>query len=111
MIELPLHLLHSPSEPPMFGVTFNSCWTFLAHPRYRPYLFVGGGPLYTHAEIPGTSSKVKGSYQVGAGLKLDLESASLNLEFRFHHVSNGGIDEPNDPLNSGKFLLGFRLPF
>ncbi len=111
MIELPLHLLHTPSEPPMFGVYFNSRWTFLAHPRYQPYLFVGGGPLYTRAEIPGTSSRLKGSYQAGAGLKLDLEAASLNLEVRFHHVSNGGIDEPNDPLNSGKFLLGIQLPF
>jgi hypothetical protein len=109
-IELPLHLLHEPQEPPMFGVYFNSCWTFLAHPRYQPYLFVGGGPLYTQAEIPGTSSNLKGSYQAGLGMKINLEAASLNLEYRFHHVSNGGIKEPNDPLNSGKLLMGFQLP-
>jgi lipid A 3-O-deacylase len=110
-IELPLHLLQRPDEPPMFGVYFNSCWTFLADPRYQPYLLVGGGALYTRAEIPGTSSKIKGSYQAGIGLKIELESTSFNLEYRFHHVSNGGIEEPNDPLNSGKLLMGFRLPF
>ena len=73
-------------------------------------LFVGGGPLYTQAEIPGTSSNLKGSYQAGLGLKINLEAASLSLEYRFHHVSNGGIKEPNDPLNSGKLLMGFQLP-
>jgi hypothetical protein len=110
-IEIPLHLLRTPQEPPMFGVYFNSSWSFLAHPFYQPYLFVGGGPIYTEAEIPGTSSKLKGSYQAGAGLKINLEAAALNLEYRFHHISNGGIDDPNDPLNSGKFMLGFQLPF
>jgi lipid A 3-O-deacylase len=110
-IEFPLHLLQRPDEPPMFGVYFNSCWTFLADPQFQPYLLVGGGGLYTRAEIPGTSSKLKGSYQAGIGLKIELESTSFNLEYRFHHVSNGGIKEPNDPLNSGKLLMGFRLPF
>lgn len=37
-------------------------------PRYQPYLFAGGGPLYTQAEIPGTSSKLKGVYQAGLGV-------------------------------------------
>ncbi|MEJ2466630.1 MAG: acyloxyacyl hydrolase [Candidatus Thiodiazotropha sp.] len=112
LIELPVHFLKEPQEPPMFGITFNACWTFLAHPRYQPYVLVGGGPLYTQAEIPGTSSKLKGSYQAGAGLKIDLSSsAMLRLEYRFHHVSNGGIKKPNDPLNSDKLLLGLQLPF
>lgn len=110
-IELPLHLLKEPREPAMFGIYFTSCWTFLAHPRLQPYLLAGGGPLYTRAEIPGTSSRLKGSYQAGLGLKINLDAAALNLEYRFHHVSNGGIKEPNDPLNSGKLLMGFQLPF
>lgn len=110
-IELPLHLLQDPQEPPMLGVYFNSCWTLLAHARYQPYLLVGGGLLYTRAEIPGTSSRIKGSYQAGVGLQVKLERASFNLEYRFHHVSNGGIEEPNDPLNSGKLLMGLQLPF
>ena len=110
-IELPIHLLQRPDEPAMFGLYFNASWTFTAHHRYRPYLLVGGGPLYTRAEIPGTSSKLKGSYQAGLGLNINLDSASMNLEYRFHHVSNGGIKDPNDPLNSGKLLVGFQLPF
>jgi lipid A 3-O-deacylase len=111
LIELPVHFLKEPQEPPMFGITFNACWTFLAHTRYQPYVLVGGGPLYTQAEIPGTSSRLKGSYQAGAGLKIDLASAIVRMEYRFHHVSNGGIKDPNDPLNSGKLLVGFQLPF
>ena len=111
-IELPLHLLQRPDEPPMFGIYVNSCWTFEANPHFQPYLLVGGGALYTRAEIPGTSSKLKGSSQAGIGLKFDAAAATVfHLEYRFHHVSNGGIKQPNDPLNSGKLLMGFSLPF
>ncbi|MCU7906270.1 MAG: acyloxyacyl hydrolase [Candidatus Thiodiazotropha sp. (ex Epidulcina cf. delphinae)] len=109
LIEIPLHWLQSHDQPPIFGVTFNACWTLPADQRLQPYLFVGGGPAYTRAEIPGTSSKLKGVYQAGGGLRLNLEQTRLDFEFRFHHISNGGHEEPNDPLNSGKFLIGIRL--
>lgn len=110
-IELPLHLLKQPEEPPMAGIYFNACWTFLADRRYQPYLLAGGGPLYTNAEIPGTSSKLKGAYQAAGGVKIRLQETEMSIEYRYHHVSNGGIQKPNDPLNSGKLLFGFRLPF
>jgi hypothetical protein len=109
IIEGAYHHLISPDEPPIFGVYFLSCWTFLTNERLRPYLLAGGGPVYTKAEIPGTSSKVRGSYQFGAGLEYLIENRKFTLEFRFHHLSNGGTKDPNDPLNSAKLLLGFNF--
>jgi hypothetical protein len=109
LIEIPFHWLLSPDEPPIYGVTFNSCWTFLYDEQIQPYIFLGGGPGYTRAEIPGTSSKLKGVYQAGGGLRFNIAENQFNLEFRYHHISNGGRKEPNDSLNSGKFLLGLRL--
>ncbi|MCU7844744.1 MAG: acyloxyacyl hydrolase [Candidatus Thiodiazotropha sp. (ex Monitilora ramsayi)] len=109
-IELPLHLLDQPDEPPMAGIYFNACWTFLPLQSVQPYLLAGGGPLYTNAKIPGTSSRLKGVYQAAGGLKFNLRSMNFNLEYRFHHVSNGGLNEPNDPLNSGKLFFGLQLP-
>ncbi|MEN8168239.1 MAG: acyloxyacyl hydrolase [Pseudomonadota bacterium] len=108
-IEAALHHLQSPDEPPMFGLYFQSCWTFRTDQAIQPYLFVGGGPVYTRAEIPGTSSAIKGSYQAGVGVRLEIGGNEFSLDYRFHHLSNGGIKEPNDPLNSDKLLFGMKL--
>lgn len=110
LIEVPLHILVKPNEPPMFGLTFNSNWTFNLNGKIQPYLFAGGGGLYTKAQIPGTSSEIKGVYQAGAGLHFNQGSAQISLEARYHHLSNGSVREPNDSLNSTKFLLGVRFP-
>jgi len=110
LVEIPVHFLTSPSEPPMFGLYFSAQWLFRPGEDLRPYLFAGGGPVYTQAEIPGTSSNFRGAYQGGVGFETSAGNTRLSLEFRYHHVSNGGIEKPNDPLNSSKILLGFQLP-
>jgi len=111
LVEIPLTLLREPDEPAMIGFTMNVNWTFIAGRQFQPFIFVGGGPVYTKAQIPGTSSSLKGSYQAGIGLDFKVGKTGLSLEYRYHHLSNGGFKEPNDPLNSDKFLLGIKLPF
>lgn len=110
LVEIPLTLLREPDEPAMIGLTLNANWTFVANKLFQPFVFIGGGPVYTRAEIPGTSSELKGSYQAGIGLDYTLGKASISLEYRYHHLSNGGLDKPNDPLNSSKVLFGVKLP-
>jgi len=106
LLELPVHLLFNPDTAPMIGVNFLAGYTFTAAERLRPYLFAGGGPLYTDADVPGLGSNWNGNYQFGAGLQFQQAGHDLLLEFRFHHVSNGGTRSPNVPLNSTKFLVG-----
>jgi len=111
LVEIPLTYLREPDEPGMIGFTMNVNWTFIANQQLQPFILIGGGPVYTKAEIPGTSSRLKGSYQLGAGLDYRLGKVGMSLEWRYHHLSNGGFEDPNDPLNSSMFLLGFKLPF
>ena len=112
MVELPIHLVVNPDTAPMLGINFLACWRFTASEKVRPYLFGGGGFLYTNAEIPGLGSKYNGNYQGGAGILYRLgPEYSLNLEYRFHHISNLNTVEPNDPLNSSKFLIGLTALF
>jgi len=111
LIEIPLHILVKPHEPPMLGLTVNSSWTFNLNGQIQPYLFAGGGGLYTQAQIPGTSSEIKGVYQAGGGLHFNQGEAQISLEVRYHHLSNGSVRQPNDSLNSTKFLVGIKLPF
>ncbi len=110
LIELPVHLLFNPDSSPMVGLNFLACYTFTSDKKLQPYLFAGGGPLYTDADIPGMGSKWNGNYQFGGGVKYRINSKhDLLFEGRFHHVSNGDTKSPNDPLNSTKFLMGITF--
>ena len=110
VIELPVHFVVDPWEDPMIGLNFLARWTFESYDHIKPYIFGGGGPVYTDAEIPGLGSNVNGNWQLGMGLKFPApKKYDFTIEYRFHHISNMGTEEPNDPLNSSKLLLGLRF--
>ncbi len=110
LIEFPLHLVVSPEVSSMVGVNFLACYTFTANARWQPYLFAGGGPVYSFADIPGMGADLNGNYQFGIGLDYAMSDRHhLLFEYRYHHVSNGGSKEPNEPLNSCKLLVGFTF--
>jgi len=110
LVELPVHVVVSPDVSTMIGLNFLACYTFTAGERWHPYLFGGGGPLYSFADIPGMGADWNGNYQFGLGAEYDLlEKHNLLVEFRYHHISNGGSKEPNEPLNSCKFLIGITF--
>lgn len=107
LLELPLHLMVKPDRAAMAGLNFLVCWTFTGHGVLQPYLFAGGGPLYFATDVEGMGTRLNGNYQFGIGLRQRISNNRyLKFEYRFHHVSNGNRKEPNDPLNSSKFLLG-----
>jgi lipid A 3-O-deacylase len=110
VIELPVHFVIDPREDPMIGLNFLARWTFESDDRIKPYIFGGGGPVYTEADIPGLGSNINGNWQLGVGLKFSSpESHDVVVEYRFHHISNMGTKDPNDPLNSSKILVGLRF--
>ncbi len=110
LLELPVHLVVSPDVSAMVGVNFLANYTFTASANWRPYLFGGGGPVYSFADIPGMGAVWNGNYQFGIGLEHALDNEhNLLLELRYHHISNAGTQEPNVPLNAGKFLAGITF--
>lgn len=110
LMELPVHFVISPDESAMVGLNFLACYTFTANEQWHPYFFGGGGPVYSFADIPGMGADLNGNYQFGIGLEYDLQNKhNLLFELRYHHISNAGSEEPNDPLNSCKILLGITF--
>ena len=110
LIELPVHFVTSPDVSSMIGVNFLACYTFTANEQWRPYIFGGGGPVYSFADVPGMGAKWNGNYQFAIGLEHSYTSTqSLLLEVRYHHISNAGTAEPNVPLNSIKLLVGLTF--
>ena len=107
LVEVPVHFVVSPDTSTMIGMNFLACYTFTADQTIHPYLFGGGGPVYSFADVPGMGTELNGNYQFGIGLEYEMDkSYNLLLEMRYHHISNGGSEEPNDPLNSCKLLVG-----
>ena len=110
LLELPVHFVVSPDVSSMVGMNFLACYTFTANQDIRPYLFGGGGPVYSFADVPGMGSELNGNYQFGMGLSYGINpDHDLLFELRYHHISNGGSEEPNEPLNSGKVLFGITF--
>ncbi len=110
LLEVPVSFVVSPEVSTMVGMNFLASYTFTADQQWQPYLFGGGGPVYSFADIQGMGSDFNGNYQFGIGMKHDWDKThQLLFELRYHHISNGGSSEPNDPLNSVKILIGFTF--
>ena len=110
LIELPYHLAVDHNDRSMVGGYLLGSWKFTAVSNAAPYIFAGGGPLYVDLGLPTMGTKWCYSYQAGTGLQYFLDKkTAINMEYRYHHISNAGTAEPNEPLNSSKILLGVSV--
>jgi opacity protein-like surface antigen len=110
LFEFPASLILNPEVSAMIGINFLACYTFTGNEQWQPYIFGGGGPVYIFADIPGMGTKLNGNYQFGIGLEYFLNKQNhLLFEYRYHHISNAGTAEPNEPLNSSKFIIGITF--
>jgi hypothetical protein len=114
LFELPLHLAVVPRTRLMAGFYLLGSWKFtgLAEQGFYPYVIGGGGPLYNDLGLTTQGTRFNYSYQGGVGTQYTLQpDTALIAEWRYHHISNAGTAEPNEPLNSSKFLLGITKFF
>jgi lipid A 3-O-deacylase len=89
-------------------------YTFLASARLRPYIDAGAGIVWTDLadRIPEKGSQFNFNLQVGAGLSYFLApTTSINLSYRFQHISNAGTAEPNHGIDAGVVLFGIATVF
>ncbi|SKA06179.1 Lipid A 3-O-deacylase (PagL) [Trichlorobacter thiogenes] len=107
LVELPYHLAVDHGGRSIVGGYLLGSWKFTSLSHVKPYIFAGGGPVYVGLGLPTMGAKLNFSYQGGTGVQIPIAQATmLNLEYRYHHISNAGTASPNEPLNSSKFLLG-----
>ena len=112
LVELPLHVSPDHDGRVMTGGYLLGSWKFtgLDDRGVYPYVFAGGGVLFVDLGLPTMGSRLDFSYQGGTGLQyLIRKDVAIVGEYRYHHVSNAGTAEPNEPLNSSKFLVGITL--
>ena len=114
LLELPLHLAIDHDGRTMTGGYILGSWKFtgLTGQGLFPYVFAGGGVVFNDLGLATQGTRLNFSYQGGTGLQYLLRPGlALMGEYRYHHVSNAGTAEPNEPLNASKFLLGVSAFF
>lgn len=110
MVELPFSAVFDPNGAIMAGINILACWDFTASDKVVPYVFAGGGLVYTNLDLQGLGRELNGNYQTGTGIHYFAnKKTALNFNFRLHHISNANTAEPNEPLNSIKFLVGMSF--
>ena len=110
LLELPYHLAIDQGGRSMVGGYMLGHWRFTSFDDIVPYVLAGGGLLYVDLGLPTMGSKLCFSYQGGTGLQYFIDKkTALSLEYRYHHISNAGTAEPNEPLNSSKILMGISV--
>lgn len=109
-LELPLHVGLDREGRSMTGGYILGSWKFTEPQPFLPYLFAGGGILFNDLGVKTQGTRLNYSYQGGCGVQyLVTGNTAIGMEYRYHHVSNAGTAEPNEPLNSGKILFGISF--
>lgn len=96
------------------GFTPKIKYTFVALDQVRPYVEFAGGPFWTDlaGRIPEESSQFNFVLTAGVGVSWFITpQTSLNIGYRFHHISNAGTQYPNLGLNASLPFGGFSFYF
>jgi opacity protein-like surface antigen len=110
LLELPYHMAVDHGGRSMVGGYGLGHWRFTALEKAVPYVFAGGGILFVDLGLPTMGTKLCFSYQGGTGVQYPISNRTvLNLEYRYHHISNAGTATPNEPINSNKILAGISV--
>ena len=81
------------------------------HSRVVPFLDVGAGILHTtlNARAPELSGHLQFLPQAGLGIQYFFSpQRALVFEYRYVHMSNAGIEQPNEGYNASMLTIGFR---
>ncbi len=89
----------------MFRVTGNS------RRRFVPFFNVSSGPVHTNLDekAPELGGHVQFISQGGVGIQRRLDvKHSVVVEYRYFHVSNAGLTQPNHGFNGSMLSIGMR---
>ena len=81
---------------------------FLKTPTLKPYIEGGIGIIYTDFQVRGQGLRTNFNPQLGIGTEINTRfEKTLFFSLRFHHISNGGLDDDNRGLNSVMAMFGY----
>ncbi len=94
------------------GLSFLLRYNFLASREWVPYVEIGGGVGTLDFDLKDQADGLIFYPQAGLGLHyFATDNLSLDLGWRFHHMSNANTEHPNNSINASLLLVGFSWFF
>jgi len=84
-------------------------WDFQQRGRVVPYFDLDGNVLLTSKDTPPHISKVNFTPSAAMGAHFLLHKYALTAEFRFLHISDAGLTNPNPGINTVEIRMGFGM--
>lgn len=80
--------------------------------RFVPFLAGSFGIAITDIDDADATGKFQFNEQIGVGLRCFLDRVqAITVEYGLWHVSNGGVEQPNDGVNAHVFTVGYGWSF
>lgn len=102
----------SPHSATAQGLKVTGRYHFIGLGRFVPYLEGTAGAGGTSLRVPEIDSTFTFVLEAGAGLSYFVtDSLALNAGYRFQHISNGHVCNPNRGFNSDSGVVGVSYHF
>jgi hypothetical protein len=96
-----------PKNAYLVGATPVLRYNFASGRRWVPFLDIGAGGTTTDIGRPDLGGSFQFNLQTGAGLRWFLcKDTVLTLQYRFLHLSNAGMENPNHGVNASVLYAG-----
>lgn len=92
------------------GITPLLAYNFKDFGKAVPFVELGAGILYTDLDPERFGSEFNFTPQMGGGIRYELgHGRFLKFSYRYHHISNGGLDKENRGIDSNFFSIGLSF--
>ena len=94
----------------MVGVTPLLMLNFKSLKKWTPYVDIGLGIVATNLDPQGFGGDWGFTPQLGFGFRYALsDSQFLKFFYRYHHISNAGLQESNKSIDSNMIFIGYSF--
>lgn len=101
-----------PEDRYVFGLAPSVRYNFVTSSNWVPFVDGGTGLAYTNIGGPDLSTRFQFIVQAGAGTRYFFKkNTAFILQYRWFHLSNADIEEPNHGVNTQLFSLGLSWFF
>ena len=111
-LEPKINPVFNPDTDVEIGVSFGLKYRYPISEIWSVYVLGSVGPHLITVQTKDQANGLVFFNTAGAGLSFFLtKKSAVNLEYRFRHVSNAGIKEPNGGIDSHIVAIGYSLFF
>ena len=103
---------YEPNSGYSAGLSLLLRYNFLSSDQWVPYLEIGGGAGVLDFDLRDQADGLIFYPQAGLGVHYFItDTMSVDLGWRFHHMSNANSELPNNSINASLLLFGFSWYF